>query len=76
MTTREEIRQRRIELLLNKLEVTATRWAEAEYQGGVDTGRRGVVSAGLRKRCDQAELKVKDLLQELRQATKRPPLGQ
>jgi hypothetical protein len=73
MTTREEIRQRRIELLLDQLEATAARWAEAEYQEGIDTGRLGVVKAGIAKRRGQAELRFKDLVLQLRQATKRRP---
>ena len=73
---REEIRQRRIERLLDQLEAAAVRWAAAEHQYGLDSGRYGRVSAGLRMRRDQVELKVMDLLQELRQATKRQLTGQ
>jgi hypothetical protein len=73
MSSREERRQQQIERLLDRLEAAAMRWAEAEHQEGLDSGRHGVVSAGLRKRRDQAALKVKDILQELRQATKRRP---
>jgi hypothetical protein len=74
MSTREEIRQRRIERLLDQLEAAAANWAAAEHQDGLESGRLGVVSAGIRKGRDRAELKVKALLRELRQATKsRPP---
>jgi hypothetical protein len=62
MSTREELRQRRIELLLDRLEATAIRWAELEYQEGTDTGRHGMVKAGLTKRRGQAELRLKDLV--------------
>jgi hypothetical protein len=73
VSTREEIRQRRIERLLDQLETAATNWAATEHQDGLESGRHGVVSAGVRKGRDRAELKVKGLLQELRQAMKRQP---
>jgi hypothetical protein len=73
MSTREEIRQRRIERLFDQLEAAVANWAAAEHQDGLDSGRRGVVSAGVRKGRDRAELKVKGLLRQLRQATKRQP---
>jgi hypothetical protein len=72
MTTREEIRQRRIERLLDQLEAAAANWAAAEHQDGLESGRHGVVGAGVRKGRYRAELKVKGLLQELRRAIKRP----
>jgi hypothetical protein len=76
MTTREEIRQRGIERLLDQLEAAAANWAAAEHQDGVERGRHGVVGAGVRKGRDRAELKVKDLLLQLRQATKCRSPGQ
>ena len=42
---------------------------------GLDSGRHGVVSGGVRKRRDQAEQKAKDLVLQLRQATKFRPSG-
>jgi hypothetical protein len=75
MSTREEIRQRRIERLLDQLEAASANWAAAEHQDGVESGRHGVASAGIRKGRDRAELKVKDLVLQLRRATKQPPSG-
>jgi hypothetical protein len=75
MTTREEIRQRRIQRLLDQLEATAARWAELEYQEGIDTGRHAMVKAGLTKRRGQAELRLRDLVLQLRRATKQPLSG-
>ena len=43
-TTREEIRQRRLERLVDALDAAATRWAEAAHQDGLDSGRHGVVA--------------------------------
>jgi hypothetical protein len=74
-TSREEIRQRRNERLLDQLENAAARWVEAGYQDGLDTGRRGVVSAGVRRRRELAQLKFEDIVVQLRQATKRRPPG-
>jgi hypothetical protein len=73
MSSRKDIRQRRIERLLDQLEAAASRWAELGYQEGLDTGRLGVVKAGIAKRRGQAELRFKDLLLRLRQAVKRRP---
>jgi hypothetical protein len=66
----------RIARLLERLEAAAASWADAEYQKGIDTGRHGVVSARVTKRRGQAEQKLKDLVLELQQATKRRPSGQ
>jgi hypothetical protein len=73
MSTREEIRQRRIERLLDQLENAAARWVEAGYQDGLEGGRRRVVSAGIRRRRELAQLKFEDIVVQLRQATKRRP---
>jgi hypothetical protein len=76
MSNREDRRQRRIERLLDQLEAAASRWAELAYQEGLDTGRLGVVKAGLAKRRGQVELRLKDLVLQLSKATKRRPFGQ
>ena len=39
MTTREEIRERRIQRLLDQLEAAAAHWAAAEHQDGLESGR-------------------------------------
>lgn len=45
MSSRDEAWQRRIERLLDRLEAAAARWAELEYQAGLDTGRRILLTA-------------------------------
>ena len=66
MTTQEEIRQRRIARLLDELETATANLAAAAYQDGLDSGRHGTVSAGVRKGHERAEVKARSLLQELR----------
>jgi hypothetical protein len=73
MSTREERRQQRIARLLERLEAAGAAWAAAEYQEGIDTGRRGTVSASVTRRRDQAELKFKDIITLLRGAVKWAP---
>jgi hypothetical protein len=69
VSTREERRQQRIARLLERLEAAGAAWAAAEYQEGIDIGRHGGVGASVTKRRDQAELKFKDLLRQLRHTT-------
>ena len=76
MSTRTERWQERTERLLDLLEAAASAWAEAEYQDGLDSGRRGAVSAAVNNRRDKAEAKHKDLVLRLRLAVQRRLPGQ
>jgi hypothetical protein len=73
MTTREEVRQRRIELLLDQLELAASNWVEAEYADGVETGRHGVVSAHVEDNRQKAMLKFRHIAARLRRAVRPTP---
>jgi hypothetical protein len=69
MSTREERRQQRIARLLERLQAAAAAWAQAEYQEGIDTGRRGMVRARITQRRDKAEQAFKDIVAPLSHAT-------
>jgi hypothetical protein len=69
VSSREERRQQRIARLLERLQAAGAAWAEAEYQEGIDTGRRGVVSAALKNRRDKTEQIFKDIVARLGHAT-------
>ena len=73
MSDREERRQRNIEHLVDQLELAGARWAEAEYEDGVDTGRHGVVSARVEKKRTAARLRFQTIAARLREA--RRPSG-
>ena len=70
MTKREERRQQRILGLLKHLRAAATREVDAKPQ---DSGRQSAVKASFAERRERTERKLRDLLQQLRQATKRKP---
>jgi hypothetical protein len=54
---------------LERLRAAGAAWAEAEYQEGIDTGRRGLVSASVSARRDKAEQNFKDIVERLGRAT-------
>jgi hypothetical protein len=76
MSDREGRRQRNLEHLVDQLELAGARWAEAEYEDGVDTGRHGVVSARVEKKRTTAMLKFRAFAARLREAVRRQPSGQ
>ena len=63
----------RIKRLLNPLQAAAAGRAQAKPQDGMDSGRHSTMTANIAKRREKAELKLKYLVRQLRQAVKRRP---
>jgi hypothetical protein len=69
MSTREERRQQLIARLLAPLEAAGAAWAAAEYQDGIDTGRHGMVKAGVTKRRRQGRAGLRGIVARPGRAT-------
>ena len=60
---------------IRSLELAGARWAQIEYENGVDTGRHGVVSTRVEKKRTTAMLKFRAAAARLREVVKRRPSG-